>query len=178
MAAERGHAVTLYERENDLGGFMNLAMRIKGPHERIIDHKNYLIRQLELQSVTVITGKEVDADFIEAEAPDCIVVAVSGKPKDAVVQGNPNVVSLRDWFSYGFNTDDLPVGDNVVVYGAQLLGGDVAIEMVHAGKKVTLINTKRNADGRRRANYRRGSRHFQRNGGSWQRTGRAIRRAN
>lgn len=140
VAAERGHTVTLYERAGDLAGFMNLAMVIKGPHERLIDHKKYLIRQLELLNVTVITGKEIDADAIERENPDAVVVAVGGAPEESLAPDAENVSSLYDYFDYGLNGEDLPLGDSVVVYGGRLQAGNLVMNLVKAGKNVTMLN--------------------------------------
>lgn len=139
IAAERGHTVTLYEKETELGGLMNLTAVIKGPHERITDHKKYLIRQLELQGVNVITGKEVDFDFIKKEAPDAVIAAVGGQPEAELINSE-KTVRLCDFFEYGTNGKDLPLGETVVVYGAQIHGGDLAKYLVKQGKKVYLLN--------------------------------------
>lgn len=140
IAAERGHAVTLYERENELGGLMNLTAVVKGPHERIADHKKYLIRQMELQGVDVVTGREVDADFIRQEAPDAVVVAVGGQPEEPLT-ASQKAVALHDLFEYGTNGEPLPLGERVVICGAELQGGDLAKYLVKEGKTVFLLNS-------------------------------------
>jgi 2,4-dienoyl-CoA reductase (NADPH2) len=54
-AAERGHAVTLFEASDELGGHFNLAMRIPGKEE-FAETIRYYRRQLELNGVTVRIG--------------------------------------------------------------------------------------------------------------------------
>lgn len=69
IAAQRGHTVKLYEKADALGGRLDTLQKLKGTHERILDHKNYLIHQLEVSGVEVVTGQEVTADFVQKEAP-------------------------------------------------------------------------------------------------------------
>ncbi|MFQ8584518.1 MAG: FAD-dependent oxidoreductase, partial [Holdemania massiliensis] len=59
IAAARGHHVTLYEKKGTLGGLLDFAHTVKGPHENLQDFKNYLIRQLEITGVKVETGVEI-----------------------------------------------------------------------------------------------------------------------
>lgn len=140
VAAQRGHRVTLYEKSSEMAGLMNLAMRIKGPHERIIDHKNYLVKQLEVQGVSVVTGKEVDAEFVKQEAPDAVVVAVGGRFEELPFSRSDKVLSLGDLYEYGTNEDELPLGDKIVIYGAQVQAGDLAEHVVKQGKTVVMLN--------------------------------------
>ena len=49
IAAARGHEVTLYEKGGSLGGLLDFASNVKGPHENLADFKAYLEKQLELQ---------------------------------------------------------------------------------------------------------------------------------
>lgn len=140
IAAERGHEVTLYERESELGGLMNLAALVKGPHERLADHKAYLIRQLEVQGVNVVTGREVDAKLVREEAPDVVIVAVGGLPEESVAPDVKGASALYDYFPNGLSGEELPLGERVVIYGAQLHGGNLAKSLARASKKVTLLN--------------------------------------
>jgi 2,4-dienoyl-CoA reductase-like NADH-dependent reductase (Old Yellow Enzyme family) len=78
IAAQRGHNVTLYEKSGELGGKLDFAARVKGTHENLDDLKAYLIRQQEVNGVTVVLNKEVDAAFIDSEAPDAVILAVGG----------------------------------------------------------------------------------------------------
>lgn len=139
IAAERGHHVTLYERENELGGLMNLTAVVKGPHERIADHKRYLMRQMEVRGVEVVTGQEIDADFVARQKPDAVVVAVGGVAAEPVAHSS-KAISVSDLFAYGTNGQELPIGETVVIYGAQLQGGDLAKSLLKKGKKVYLLN--------------------------------------
>ena len=83
VAAERGHHVTLYERKGSLGGLLEFASNVKGPHENLIPLKTYLAKQLEVAGVNVVTDQEVDASFISEQAPDAVVLAVGCRARHA-----------------------------------------------------------------------------------------------
>jgi 2,4-dienoyl-CoA reductase-like NADH-dependent reductase (Old Yellow Enzyme family)/thioredoxin reductase len=80
VAAQRGHAVTLYEAAPRLGGQALLAQLLPGRAEfgGIVTN---LTRELELAGVTVLTGTPVDTALIEAARPDAVIVATGGKPR-------------------------------------------------------------------------------------------------
>ena len=98
IAAQRGYSVTLYEKKGMLGGLLPFASAIKGPHENLNNLRNYLEHQLELKGVKVVTGKDVDADFIKQEAPDVVILAVGGKRSSLGLKGTggTNIVSIDD----------------------------------------------------------------------------------
>lgn len=138
IAAQRGHHVKLYEKFNALGGRLDTLQKLKGPHERILDHKNYLIRQLEVYGVEVVTGREVTTDFVKQEGPDAVVVAVGSLP--AQVDSTGTLTNMADLLSALENGDTLPLGDEVILLGAQFQACEVAANLCKAGKKVTMLN--------------------------------------
>ena len=131
VAAIRGHEVTLYEKNGYMGGMLNYAELIKGPHERLGDLRAYLTRQLELNNVKVVTGAEVSVDTVKSENPDAVIVAVGGGRESRF--SSANLISM----------DEFPgakIGENVVILGANLQATDIAQYLIAQGKKVTLIN--------------------------------------
>lgn len=141
VAAQRGYPVTLYEKRDDTAGLMNLAMKVKGPHERIIDHKRYLDRQMEVQGVSLTLGKEVDLDFIAQEGPDVVIVAVGGVADEIPFENDgKEIYTLTDFADYGFSDEPLPLGERVVVYGAQFQAATLACSLAKQGKTVTMVN--------------------------------------
>jgi len=79
VAALRGHAVTLLEKEPMLGGAMNLAAVVKGiEREDLLSIIDYFKEQLNLAHVDVRTGKEAGRAMVEELKPDVVVVAVGG----------------------------------------------------------------------------------------------------
>ncbi|WP_303050753.1 NAD(P)/FAD-dependent oxidoreductase [uncultured Slackia sp.] len=141
VAALRGHNVTLYEKSG-LGGMLDFAMNIKGPHEKIADMLAYLKRQLDLAGVNVVTGKEVDAAFVEQQNPDAVIVATGGKREALDVPGadGSNVCSIENYAA-------MDLGETVAVVGGGLQAVDFAIYLVRdQGKKVVMVYDGPDAD--------------------------------
>lgn len=134
IAAARGHDVTLYEKKGMLGGLLDFAHTVKGPHENLQDLKNYLIRQLEITGVKVETGVEVDKAKIEAEAPDAVVLAAGGLRDTLTVEGDGKTPVI-DIESFMFTE----MGDNVIVYGSNAQAFDAALWLTVHKKHVTMV---------------------------------------
>ena len=132
VAALRGHDVTLYEKKGMLGGLLDFASIVKGPHENLQDLKKYLIRQLEVTGVTVKTGTEVTKELIEDEEPDAVILAVGGLRDTLEVDSDVPVIEM-DRFMF----DD--TGDNVIVYGSNAQAFDAALWLTVHKKHVTMV---------------------------------------
>lgn len=140
IAAARGHNVTLYEKNAALGGDITFASLVKGPHENLDDLKAYLAKQLELNGVTVVLKKEVDAALINSEAPDAVVLAVGALPGEVGVSGGS--VPVIDFMNFmGDGT-----GNNVVVFGSNAQAFDCALWLTVHKKKVTIVTPNLNED--------------------------------
>lgn len=140
IAAARGHKVTLYEKNGALGGKLTFASVVKGPHENLGDLKAYLARQLELNGVTIVLSKEVDAALIASEAPDAVILAVGSLPGAVGVSGGNVPIIDYDRFM-GKDT-----GDNVVVFGSNAQAFDCALWLTVHKKKVTIVTPNPNED--------------------------------
>lgn len=86
LAAERGHRVTLVERNAGLGGRMNLAALPVGRSEwlRLRDHK---VARLAAAGVTVMTGTTADTALIRRLAPARVVLATGARPRPLAIPG-------------------------------------------------------------------------------------------
>lgn len=137
VAALRGHAVTLYEKNGYLGGELPFAAAVKGPHENIADLNSYLQRQQEVCGVTVVTGQEVTADFVAQEAPDVVIVATGGVRPSTGLAGTSgtNVISVADILS-------AEIGENVTIVGGNAQAVDAAFYLIAQGKHVTIVMDK------------------------------------
>lgn len=79
VAARRGHRVTVYERQTEIGGQVRLAATLPGRSEweEVI---RYLAVQLRKLEVPVVTGRAIQADDVLRERPDAVVVATGCVP--------------------------------------------------------------------------------------------------
>ncbi len=137
VAALRGHQVTLYEKEKELGGQLNIAARIP-KREDFAEVPRYYTYQMKLLGVEVIRETIVTPEMVREKNPDAVVIATGSAPTKPMIKGgdSANVVWVRDVLQ-----EKVEVGENVVVIAAeqheQALG--VAIFLVDIGKKVDLI---------------------------------------
>ncbi len=123
-AAERGHVVTLYEKNPEIGGQFRLAMAVPGK-EDFADTLRYYARRLEVLGVDVRTG--IEAGAAELAAYEDVVVATGVEPRriDTAGADHPTVVSYADALR------GAPVGRRVAVVGAGGIGVDVSHFLAH-----------------------------------------------
>ncbi|MBS5451357.1 MAG: FAD-dependent oxidoreductase [Coriobacteriia bacterium] len=141
IAAARGHDVTLYEKNGMLGGLLDFAAAVKGPHENLADLKAYLERQCELAGVNVVLNTEVTAELVASEAPDTLILACGGARVDLALPGTgPKVVAIEDFMFDG------ELGDNVVVYGSNAQAFDTALWLTVHKKHITMVTPSPVAD--------------------------------
>ena len=133
IAAQRGHDVTLYERRGSLGFMLDFANMVKGPHENLLDLKNYLIRQLELSGVTVMTGTTVTKELIEEEKPDAVILACGGMRPELEIAGDVPVIGIEEFMFSG------DLGENVIVYGSNAQAFDTALWLTVHKKRVNIV---------------------------------------
>ena len=129
--AERGHDVTVFDRETEIGGQLNMAKQIPGKEEfyGFVDWYGVMVAET---GVTLRLGQEVTADDLEDF--DEVVIATGVKPRDPGIPGQdgPNVVSYIDVLRHKAN-----VGKKVAVIGAGGIGFDVSEFLVHEGESPT-----------------------------------------
>lgn len=141
IAAARGHKVALYEKGASVGGKLEFASNVKGPHGNLDDFSAYLKRQLEITGVEVNLNKEVDASLVESVAPDALVIATGGLRDTLEIPGaNDGLVIDFEQFM----TADL--GENIVVWGSNAQAFDAALWLIVHKKHVTMVTPSANAD--------------------------------
>ncbi|MEC4271601.1 FMN-binding protein [Adlercreutzia sp. R25] len=145
IAALRGHRVSLYEREDHLGGLTGLAAAVKGSHERIADHIAYLSRQLEVTGVDVHLSTEADVDLVVSCAPDIVVVACGGAlDRNEPIGAAARLVTLADLQEAQLSGDEavaeLLAGERATVYGCEMEACNVAEYLVRAGRTVDIVS--------------------------------------
>src|SRR5690606_5180261 len=84
VAAERGHAVTLFEAQDRIGGQFNLASRIPGKEE-FAETLRYFQRRIELTGVTLRLSERADAKALAGF--DEVVLATGVTPRIPPIDG-------------------------------------------------------------------------------------------
>jgi 2,4-dienoyl-CoA reductase-like NADH-dependent reductase (Old Yellow Enzyme family)/thioredoxin reductase len=138
-AAERGHKVVLYERSALLGGQLRFTdlCSFKWPY---MDHKDYLIRQVQKTGVEVHLSTNATPEMIKAGAYDAVILAIGAEPyvPDDIPGAKGNVYAPI--FVYG---NEQTMGKNVVVIGGDQIGTDTAMHLAQKGKKVMVLTTEK-----------------------------------
>jgi thioredoxin reductase len=141
IAGARGHNVTLYEKGAALGGKIPFASMVKGPHENLDDLVAYLTKQQEINGVTVVLNKEVDAALIGSEAPDAVILA-TGALAGEVPGVSGGSIPIVDFDA--FMTTE--VGENVVIYGSNAQAFDAALWFTVRNKNVNIVTPNPNVE--------------------------------
>ncbi|ARF66483.1 MULTISPECIES: NADPH-dependent 2,4-dienoyl-CoA reductase [Streptomyces] len=131
-AAERGHAVTLFDAADAIGGQLNVARRVPGKEEFDETLRYFRTRLAEL-AVELRLSTRADAGTLAGF--DEIVLATGVEPRTPAIPGTdrPNVVSYLDVLR-----DGAPVGDRVAIVGAGGIGFDVAEFLTDGGEAASL----------------------------------------
>ncbi len=134
VAALRGHDVTLYEKETQLGGAINVLSKAPG-REEFNQVTRFLITQINKLGVTVKLGIEATADLILQGDPDAVILATGSTPYILQVPGSDqdNVVS-----PYQVLNGEVETGANVIVFEStgHQEGPTVAEYLAEKGKTV------------------------------------------
>jgi len=127
-AAERGHAVTLFEAADQIGGQFNIAKRIPGK-EDFAETLRYFGRRIETSGVTLQLNQRVDAERLKAGGFDHVVLATGISPRQPAIAGIDsdkvsNYVDLVEGRKVA--------GKRVAIIGAGGIGFDVGEFLTHA----------------------------------------------
>jgi 2,4-dienoyl-CoA reductase (NADPH2) len=128
-AAGRGHAVSLYEKSDRLGGQLHLAGAPPG-REEFARLARDLVRQVEIGDIRVELGREVDAPLIDAERPDTVILATGGTSIEPPIPGCDRDFVVQAW---DVLAGRVCAGERVVVVGGGAVGVETALALAEKG---------------------------------------------
>ncbi|MBB4292634.1 hypothetical protein GGE16_004713 [Rhizobium leguminosarum] len=140
VAGERGHEVVVFEAANNPGGQIRLTAQSERRKE-MISIIDWRMSQCEKYDVTFHFNTWAEADTIEAENPDVVIIATGGLPHTEVLaSGNDLVVSSWDIIS-----GDVKPGTNVLIFddAGDHAGLQAAEFLAKAGAKVEIMTPDR-----------------------------------
>ena len=120
VAAGRGHAVTLFERADEIGGQLNMARVVPGKEE-FHGLVQWYRTEVAAARIDLRLGAAAGADDLAGF--DAVILATGVRPRDPEIAGQDgtNVVSYVDVLR-----GKVPVGKRVAIIGAGGIGFDVA----------------------------------------------------
>lgn len=132
VAAERGHAVTLFDAGSEIGGQFNVAKRIPGKEEF---HETLRYFRHKLDETGVQVKLDTVADVAALAGFDEVVIATGITPRRVDFPGadHPKVVTYLDVL-----LGRVQVGEQVAIIGAGGIGFDVGEFLVHEGPSSAL----------------------------------------
>ncbi len=137
IAALRGHAVSLYEKEDELGGAVRWASKGKF-REEWWQTARYRIHSVNASGVEVHLGKEVTLADIKAAKPDVTIVATGTKPFVPPYVPGVDKPLVTDYAAVLLGQKK--IGQNAVVIGGQDIGLATAEFLSEHNCKCTIID--------------------------------------
>ena len=143
-ASQRGHQVTLFEKEEELGGVFRFASMLYPNNQVLLES---LKGQVEALPIDTRLGHKATPQSIEEIAPESIIVATGGIFQSRHIEGDDadHVIcgsALIDWMdrirSEG-TREDPPLGKKVVIIGAELIGLELAGYLAQRGHRVHIV---------------------------------------
>lgn len=134
-----GHKVTLFEKEEVLGGQMRLAC--VPPHKQEISKwMVYLTDEMNRLNVDVRLKTAADVELLKAEGFDVVVLATGARPALPPAEGIDPAKAVDAWQVI---SQEVPVlAGNVLVVGGGMVGCEVCELLIHQSRgpmKVTMI---------------------------------------
>jgi 2,4-dienoyl-CoA reductase-like NADH-dependent reductase (Old Yellow Enzyme family)/thioredoxin reductase len=135
VAAERGHKVILFEKNNKLGGTLNLAA-LPPQKEPLAQLVEYLTNQVTQLGVDIRCGVEATMESILKIRPDAVIVAGGAVQVIPSIPGidRPNVFTAIDVLA-----GKASAGPRVAIIGGGMVGCETAHYLASRGHSVTVV---------------------------------------
>ena len=137
VAAQRGHEVSLFDENHEIGGQLNFAKMIPGKEEfyGLLDFYKNEIKRLKINLV-----KDHKVEFSELKEFDEVVLATGVLPRKINIKGQDDVNFVYDYQEV-FNSK-VSLGNKIAIIGAGGIGFDMAEYISSSGISPTLNITK------------------------------------
>jgi len=135
VSALRGHDVTLYEKNRELGGHL-IEATVPDFKEDLRNYKDWLIRQVKGLGIDIKLGTQVTSQLVDAAKPDAVIIATGSSVYRPDIPGldKPIMVTAIDIL-----LGKAEPGNETVVAGGGVVGCETALYLALKGKKVTVV---------------------------------------
>ena len=139
VSALRGHTVTLWEKEDKLGGQLISAAvpDFKDDYRILID---YLSRQVRKVGVNIELKKEATCDLIQNFNPDVVFIATGASPQIPEIEGIEEgmkegrvITAVDGLLKMG------QIGSTVIVIGGGVIGCELGLHLAQRNRNVTIV---------------------------------------
>jgi 2,4-dienoyl-CoA reductase-like NADH-dependent reductase (Old Yellow Enzyme family)/thioredoxin reductase len=140
MLALRGHAVTVCDQQDQVGGALRLASRPPGRSE-LMDILNYFTEELSRLKVDVRLNSAVSEELLQALCPDEVILATGSLPDMPMIKGLYQT-GLKVWTVTELLSGTINAGARVLVWGGNQAALVLADDLATKGNNVTVLNRK------------------------------------
>ena len=135
-ASKRGHQVTVFEKNNYVGGALHY-IAMEHYKEDIRYYLNHLKEQLKKSGAEVMLNTKATSDMLKEFDAEAIFIATGAKPVTPLIRGieQDHVLGFLDAIEH-----QEKIGDKVVVIGGGTIGAEIALELAEVkGKEVSIV---------------------------------------
>jgi 2,4-dienoyl-CoA reductase-like NADH-dependent reductase (Old Yellow Enzyme family)/thioredoxin reductase len=139
-AADRGHKVTLFEKEKRLGGQLHAAANLPHRHDWEMFYET-MVRDLKRAKVKIVTGKTFAPESIKNGEYDVAILATGSQPLRPRISGveHENVILARH-----YNENKATASSATVIVGGGCQGAQTAESLALKNLPVTLVEMTKN----------------------------------
>ena len=129
VAAIRGHEVHLYEKDNCIGGLLDIVAAPPGRShfQKMIEDYNYWILK---HGINLHLNTEVSINLIKEVSPNVVVLATGSRLMSPPIPGMDKPHVYSSWDALAGN---VPIGENCVIIGGGATGIELAIHLREYG---------------------------------------------
>ncbi len=128
-AAERGHQVTLVERDDQMGGQLLLNRNIPG-REEMVTAGDDLVNNLNAHGVEIMLSREADVPWVKEVAPEAVILATGARPLLPDLEGVDKQKAAMAW---DILSGKAVAGKRVVIIGGNAVGLETALYLANQG---------------------------------------------
>lgn len=133
--AERGHSVTLYEKNSALGGIFR-SFEGDDVKYRLNMLREWYIRQIEKSGIDVRLNTEAGTELLLENGHEAVILASGSKPVVPRIEGidGKNVMHVLEAIE---KLDSLP--QRIAIVGGNLAGCEFAVSLLRSGREAAII---------------------------------------
>ena len=131
-AGERGHNVTLIEKDPELGGMIKVYAQAD-QHKKDIRNFMELLKMEANENAKVITGEEVTPETIANADADVVILAVGARERTVDIPGIESAKYITDAYA------DIPENKKILIAGGGESACETAIMLAEHGNDVTIV---------------------------------------
>lgn len=132
-ANRRGHKVTILEKENQIGGKLDI-VAAPSYKKQYLEYLDYLEKEIKETDIRVCLGVEAMVETIDEYHPDAVIIAAGAEPIVPPLDGIENAVTADEVLK----APDKIKG-TVVIIGGGLVGCETAHVLAERGCKVHIV---------------------------------------